>query len=98
MEKKWIIKKRGDSAVVKPLTGKLGGSDSLAILWPSEYYTPAEAHAFFNPTCINCITVSDERNDIASNDSPKYQKMKRSLFTATMMLTAQRQLHWFIHF
>ncbi len=51
MEKKWIIKKRGDSAVVKHLTGKLGVSDSLANLMAQRNITtPEEAHAFFNPS------------------------------------------------
>jgi len=51
MEKRWIIKEQGDSAVVKHLSGVLGVSESLANLMVQRYITtPGEAHTFFNPS------------------------------------------------
>ncbi len=51
MEKKWVIKERGDGVVVKQLAGALGVSDSLANLMVQRgINTPEEAHAFFNPS------------------------------------------------
>jgi single-stranded-DNA-specific exonuclease len=51
MEKKWIIKERGDSVVVKQLAGVLGVSESLASLMVQRSITSSEeAHAFFNPS------------------------------------------------
>jgi single-stranded-DNA-specific exonuclease len=51
MEKKWIIKERGDSVVVKQLAGVLGVSESLANLMVQRSITSSEeAHAFFNPS------------------------------------------------
>jgi single-stranded-DNA-specific exonuclease len=51
MEKRWVIKERGDSAVVKQLAGSLGVSDSLANLMVQRNITsPEEAHAFFAPS------------------------------------------------
>ena len=50
MEKRWVIKERGDSAVVKQLAGALGVSESLANLMVQRNITsPDEARAFFNP-------------------------------------------------
>ncbi|MCX6302501.1 MAG: single-stranded-DNA-specific exonuclease RecJ [Bacteroidia bacterium] len=51
MEKKWIIKERGDNVVVKQLAGVLGVSESLANLMVQRSITSSEeAHAFFNPS------------------------------------------------
>jgi len=51
MEKKWVIKERGESVVVRQLAGELGVSDSLANLMVQRgITTPEEAHAFFNPS------------------------------------------------
>jgi single-stranded-DNA-specific exonuclease len=51
MEKRWVIKERGDSAVVKQLAGSLGVSESLANLMVQRNITsPEEAHAFFTPS------------------------------------------------
>jgi single-stranded-DNA-specific exonuclease len=51
MEKKWVIKESGESAVVKHLSGDLGVSYSLANLMVQRNITTAgEAHAFFNPS------------------------------------------------
>jgi single-stranded-DNA-specific exonuclease len=51
MEKKWVIKERGDSAVVRQLAGALGVSESLAnLMVQRNITTPDEAHAFFNPS------------------------------------------------
>jgi single-stranded-DNA-specific exonuclease len=50
MEKRWVIKKRGDSVVVKQLAGALGVSESLANLMVQRNITsPQEAKAFFEP-------------------------------------------------
>ena len=51
MEKRWVIKERGDSAVIKQLAGSLGVSESLANLMVQRNITsPGEAHAFFTPS------------------------------------------------
>lgn len=51
MEKKWIIKERGDSAVVGQLAERLETSDSLANLMVQRgITTPGEAQAFFYPS------------------------------------------------
>ncbi len=51
MEKKWIIKESGDSAVVRHLAGALGVTESLANLMVQRNITsPDEAYAFFNPS------------------------------------------------
>jgi single-stranded-DNA-specific exonuclease len=51
MEKKWIIKERGESAVVKQLAGSLDVSESLANLMVQRNITsPDEARAFFTPS------------------------------------------------
>ncbi|MDQ1296362.1 MAG: single-stranded-DNA-specific exonuclease [Bacteroidota bacterium] len=50
MEKRWVIKERGDIVVVKQLAGALGVSESLANLMVQRGITsPDEARAFFNP-------------------------------------------------
>jgi single-stranded-DNA-specific exonuclease len=51
MEKNWVIKERGDSAVVRKLAEDLGVSESLANLMVQRNITsPEEARAFFNPS------------------------------------------------
>jgi single-stranded-DNA-specific exonuclease len=51
MEKRWVIKKRGDGAVIKRLAGALGVSESLANLMVQRNITnPEEASTFFNPS------------------------------------------------
>ena len=51
MEKRWIIKERGDIAVVKHLSESLGVSESLANLMVQRNICSAdEATAFFNPS------------------------------------------------
>jgi single-stranded-DNA-specific exonuclease len=51
MEKKWVIKERGDEVVTKQLAGTLGVSESLANLMVQRgITTAAEAHSFFNPS------------------------------------------------
>jgi single-stranded-DNA-specific exonuclease len=50
MEKRWIIKEHGDSAVIKQLASALGVSESLANLMVQRNITsPQEAKAFFSP-------------------------------------------------
>ncbi len=51
MEKRWVVKEKGDTAVVKQLAGALGVSESLANLMAQRNITSAEeATAFFNPS------------------------------------------------
>ena len=51
MEKRWVIKERGDSAVVKQLAGALNVSESLANLMVQRNITSKEeAQTFFNPS------------------------------------------------
>jgi single-stranded-DNA-specific exonuclease len=50
MEKKWIIKEKGDSVVVRQLAGALNVSESLAnLMVQRDIKSPAEAKAFFQP-------------------------------------------------
>lgn len=50
MEKKWILKEKPDTAIVKQLAASLGVSESLALLMVQRNITTAEeADAFFNP-------------------------------------------------
>lgn len=54
MEKKWVIKDRGDSGLIQRLAGELGVSESLANLMVQRKITsPAEANTFFNPSLEN---------------------------------------------
>jgi single-stranded-DNA-specific exonuclease len=51
MEKRWVVKEKGDTAVVKQLAGALGVSESLANLMAQRNISSAEeATAFFNPS------------------------------------------------
>jgi single-stranded-DNA-specific exonuclease len=51
MEKRWVVKDKGDVAVMKQLAGILGVSESLANLMVQRNITSAEeAKAFFNPS------------------------------------------------
>jgi len=51
MEKRWVVKEKGDTAVVKHLAGALGVSESLANLMAQRNISSAdEAKAFFNPS------------------------------------------------
>src|SRR5450759_3642149 len=51
MKKRWVLKDKGDTAVVKQLGGALGVSESLANLMVQRNITSAdEAHTFFNPS------------------------------------------------
>jgi single-stranded-DNA-specific exonuclease len=50
MEKRWVIKEKGDSAVVKQLSVALGISEALAnLMVQRNIATPGEALAFFEP-------------------------------------------------
>jgi single-stranded-DNA-specific exonuclease len=50
MEKRWVIKEKGDSAVVKQLAGALGISEALAnLMVQRNITTPDEALTFFEP-------------------------------------------------
>jgi single-stranded-DNA-specific exonuclease len=51
MEKRWVVKEKGDTAVVKQLAAALNVSESLANLMAQRNITSAaEADAFFNPS------------------------------------------------
>jgi single-stranded-DNA-specific exonuclease len=50
MEKRWVVRERGETAVVRQLAAALGVTDSLANLMSQRNITTAaEANAFFNP-------------------------------------------------
>ncbi|MGQ9621068.1 MAG: single-stranded-DNA-specific exonuclease RecJ [Bacteroidales bacterium] len=54
MEKKWVIRERGDSTVVNQLSEALGIPGSLANLMVQRgIYTPSEAETFFRPSLDN---------------------------------------------
>jgi single-stranded-DNA-specific exonuclease len=51
MEKRWVVREKGETAVVRQLASSLGVSDSLANLMSQRSITTAaEARAFFNPS------------------------------------------------
>ncbi|HEX2970284.1 MAG TPA: DHH family phosphoesterase, partial [Bacteroidales bacterium] len=51
MEKRWVVKEKGDASVVKQLAASLNVSEALANLMVQRYITtPAEAKAFFDPS------------------------------------------------
>ena len=51
MEKRWVVKEKGDTAVVKHLAGALGVSESLANLMAQRNISSVEeANAFFKPS------------------------------------------------
>jgi len=51
MEKKWVVKEKGDTAVVKQLAVALGVSESLAnLMVQRNIYSADEAKTFFNPS------------------------------------------------
>jgi len=51
MEKRWVIKEKGDSVVVRQLAAALGVSESLAnLMVQRRINSPAEASAFFQPS------------------------------------------------
>jgi single-stranded-DNA-specific exonuclease len=51
MEKRWVIKEKGDSVVVKQLASSLGVSEYLAnLMVQRRINSPAEASAFFRPS------------------------------------------------
>jgi single-stranded-DNA-specific exonuclease len=51
MEKRWVVKEKGDAAVVKQLAAALGVSESLANLMAQRNISSAEeANAFFKPS------------------------------------------------
>ncbi len=55
MEKRWILKERGDSVVVKHLAAALEVSESLAnLMVQRNITTPDEAQTFFNP-CLEYL-------------------------------------------
>jgi single-stranded-DNA-specific exonuclease len=51
MEKRWVIKEKGDSVVVRQLAAALGVTESLAnLMVQRRINSPAEASAFFQPS------------------------------------------------
>jgi single-stranded-DNA-specific exonuclease len=51
MEKKWVVKAKGEAAVIKQLATALNVSEPLAnLMVQRNITTPAEAKAFFNPS------------------------------------------------
>jgi single-stranded-DNA-specific exonuclease len=51
MDKKWLIKEKGDNVVVRQLAEALGVTESLAnLMVQRNIKTPADAHMFFHPS------------------------------------------------
>lgn len=51
MEKKWVVREKGDVAVIRQLASALGVTDSLAnLMVQRNITTPAEADSFFRPS------------------------------------------------
>jgi single-stranded-DNA-specific exonuclease len=51
MEKKWVVKEKGEAAVIKQLASALNVAEPLAnLMVQRNITTPAEADAFFNPS------------------------------------------------
>ncbi|HEX2976302.1 MAG TPA: hypothetical protein VHO68_10205, partial [Bacteroidales bacterium] len=51
MEKRWVVKEKGEPAVIRQLASALSVSESLAnLMVQRNITTPAEAKAFFRPT------------------------------------------------
>jgi len=46
MEKRWVVKEKGDTAVVKHLAGALGVSESLANLMAQRNISSADEQCF----------------------------------------------------
>lgn len=50
MEKRWVLKEKGDASVVRQLSGALGVSEALAnLMVQRQITTPEDARAFFEP-------------------------------------------------
>ena len=95
MEKKWIIKERGDNVTVKQLAGELGVSESLAnLMIQRNITTPEEAHTFFNPSLdyLHDPFLMKDMNiavDRLSTAIKKNEKIKKILLTFRHTPTAK---------
>ena len=96
MEKKWVIKERGDRAVVKQLAQSLGVSESLANLMVQRNITsPEEARAFFNPSLeyLHDPFLMKDMNIAVTGSLQPSRRMKRFLYMAITMLMEQQPWH-----
>ena len=101
MEKKWVIKERGDSGLVKQLAGDLGVSESLAnLMVQRKITTPGEARKFFNPSLdyLHDPFLMKDMNRAVDRLSEQSKKVKKFWSMAIMMSTVPRQSPWYIHF
>ena len=101
MEKRWVLKQKGDTAVVKHLASALAVSDSLAnLMVQRNITTSAEADAFFNPSLdyLHDPFLMKDMNIAVDRLSTAIKKMRKYSFMVIMMLTALRQLPSCIHF
>jgi single-stranded-DNA-specific exonuclease len=82
MEKRWVVKEKGDTAVVKQLAGALGVSESLANLMAQRDITSAaEATTFFNPSLdyLNDPFLMKDMNIAVDRISTAIKKNERIL-------------------
>jgi single-stranded-DNA-specific exonuclease len=82
MEKRWVVKEKGDTAVVKQLAGALGVSESLANLMVQRNITSAsEASTFFNPSLdyLNDPFLMKDMNIAVDRISTAIKKNERIL-------------------
>jgi single-stranded-DNA-specific exonuclease len=82
MEKRWVVKEKGDTAVVKQLAGALGVSESLANLMVQRNITSAaEATTFFNPSLdyLNDPFLMKDMNIAVDRISTAIKKNERIL-------------------
>jgi len=82
MEKRWVVKEKGDTAVVKQLAGALGVSESLANLMAQRNITSAaEATTFFNPSLdyLNDPFLMKDMNIAVDRISTAIKKNERIL-------------------
>ena len=82
MEKRWVVKEKGDTAVVKQLAGALCVSESLANLMVQRNITSAaEATTFFNPSLdyLNDPFLMKDMNIAVDRISTAIKKNERIL-------------------
>jgi single-stranded-DNA-specific exonuclease len=82
MEKRWVVKEKGDTAVVKQLAAALGVSESLANLMAQRNITSAaEATTFFNPSLdfLNDPFLMKDMNIAVDRISTAIKKNERIL-------------------
>jgi single-stranded-DNA-specific exonuclease len=82
MKKKWVVKERGETAVVKQLSGALGVSETLAnLMVQRNISSPDEAKAFFHPSLdyLNDPFLMKDMNIAVERISAAIKKNERIL-------------------